>query len=202
MADWAITGSDYLISGTNGSVTAVRGYSQNGAFVAGDNMGWYRSGTTGAQCIRLTVTPTVRTKKVTFSFRHNNNTNGYTSAAGTYYIKASTTNSWPSYNSNDGTSFSLSSAGTKSVTVELDEATDSAFYVYLWAYYDSSGTYTARLVHVTKLSNLVVERSAPAVEVYDGDEMVTVDEVKAWDGEQWVDVEEASVYTGEDWADA
>jgi len=147
----------------------------------------------------------VSTESVTFSFTHSDNTEGYNSAAGTYYVKASTTASWPSYSSNDGTAVTLSSAGTKSVTVTLSSPTSSAFYVYLWGYYNTA--YLGRYVNVSKLSSLVVTEyvpptpTGPPIKYYDGS-WKTPSALRYYNGSSWVTVSAVKYYNGSSWVTA
>jgi len=209
---WSLTGSNYIISGTNGSITAADGYCQNGSWLGpgsyGTPMGYNRGSTYGSLALRITVKPTVNTRSITFSFTHADNTNGYIAAAGTFYVKASTTASWPGYNSTDGTSFTLSSAGTKSLTVTFSStiAANSTVYIYLWASYDTTYTYTDRYVNLSKLSALTVTEyvepvTGPPIKYYDGS-WKTASALKYYNGSSWVTVSAVKYYNGSSWVDA
>jgi len=171
MADWPVTGSDYKTTGTNVSAAAYQAYSSRGMFSGGTpHIGWSTFQlATGVECLRIAVTPAVRTKSVSLSFSQTDNINGQKSSNVIYYARASASASaWPTTSDIADTSFTLASDGTKSITVPLGSVTDSTFYVYIWGHKVSGTEYANGFVNVTGVSNLAVTRAVPEMYVKTG----------------------------------
>lgn len=135
---WNITGSNFIKSGTNGSITQCTGYDENGFFSSGGPyIGKYTNFdehdipmTWGFLVTRFQITPTTRVKSVTLTIQHRNKSHGYGSFI-SYYARAG--GSWPAFPETSGTAIGqLPTSGTFTVTVPLSSPTSSAFYVYVW----------------------------------------------------------------------
>ena len=136
MSQFDITTSDYLITGTNCSVTQ---------FTVRDNSDTFTGGTTGVMgvkegkniMLRIQITPSVMVKSIDMDIYHQNQAHG-TEEYLTFYAKASaSSDAWPAKNETSSTVIGGLGYGTSTkhtpFSITLSSATRSPFYIYVWA---------------------------------------------------------------------
>lgn len=150
MSQFNIATSDYLITGTNCSVTQ---------FTVRDNSDTFTGGTTGVMgmmkgknvMLRIQITPSVMVKSIDLDISHQNQIHGTTEYV-TFYAKASTSaDAWPTKGETSSIVIGGLGSGKSNphtpFSIPLASATRSAFYVYVWAvltslYSESVGQHT------------------------------------------------------------
>ena len=149
------TGANYIISGTNASITQVTTYDAGSFFVGWDYplVGIRQQ---NVICTRIKVEPTKKVKSVSLTVNYQNKAHGNGEFV-TYYAKVSTaSDAWPAtYRTTSNNVIGQLTASTGSFDVDISfTATASAFYVYIWGYLnpDSVGEHDINILRLSGLS--------------------------------------------------
>lgn len=161
MSQFDITTSDYLITGTNCSVTQ---------FTVRDNSDTFTGGTTGVMgvkegkniMLRIQITPSVMVKSIDMDIYHQNQAHG-TEEYITFYAKASaSSDAWPAKNETSSTVIGGLGSGTSTkhtpFSITLASATRSPFYIYVWA--NLTSLYSASIGQHTQYCRQVFSANA------------------------------------------